>query len=222
MRILCNSHAQYDWQRIEERLRDPSPPARSEIKALGSPKLEEFARVLEDLLDESETKIVVFSQWERSLRLAHFMVRDLLERKDLRGELFYGALSSKSREQMLEAFRLDPEFRVLFSTDAGGLGLNLQEAASIVVNLEVPWNPAVLDQRIGRVHRLGQRRGVQVLHFVTRGALEERVRQVVESKRALFEGLLSDEVDSVVFDEGSRSSFLHRVRGLIGEQDARV
>ncbi len=73
--------------------------------------------------------------------------------------------------------------RVLFSTDAGGLGLNLQDAASVVVNLEVPWNPAVLEQRIGRVHRMGQRKSVQVLHFVTRGAIEERVRQVVENKR---------------------------------------
>jgi superfamily II DNA or RNA helicase len=221
MRILCNAHAQYDWPGIVDRLRDGAPPARGEIKALGSPKLEEFARVLEDLLDESETKIVVFSQWERALRLAHFVVRDLLERKDLRGELFYGGLNSKAREQMLDAFRLDPEFRVLFSTDAGGLGLNLQEAASIVVNLEVPWNPAVLDQRIGRVHRMGQRRGVQVLHFVTRGAVEERVRQVVESKRALFEGLLAEDVDSVVFDEESRASLVQRVRGLIGDSDAR-
>jgi len=222
MRILCNAHAQYAWQQVEDRLRDPSPPARGEIKALGSPKLEEFARVLEDLLEESESRVVVFSQWERALRLAHFVVRDQLDRKDLRGEVFHGGLNGKAREQMLEAFRTDPEFRVLFSTDAGGLGLNLQEAASIVVNLEVPWNPAVLDQRIGRVHRLGQRRGVQVLHFVTRGAVEERVRQVVESKRALFDGLLADDVDCVIFDEGNRSSFLQKVRGLIGDADGRA
>jgi SNF2 family DNA or RNA helicase len=222
MRILCNARAQYAWDEIEERLHDPGPPTRSELKALGSPKLEEFARVLEDLLEESEAKIVVFSQWERMLRLAHFVVRDLLERKDLRGGLFYGGLSTRAREETLEAFRLDPEFRVLFSTDAGGLGLNLQEAASIVVNLEVPWNPATLDQRIGRVHRMGQRHSVQVLHFVTRGAIEERVRQVVESKRALFEGLLAEDVDSVVFDERSHSSFMQRVRSLIGDSDAPI
>jgi SNF2 family DNA or RNA helicase len=124
---------------------------------------------------------------------------------------------------MLEAFRLDPEFHVLFSTDAGGLGLNLQESASIVVNLEVPWNPAVLEQRIGRVHRIGQPRSVQVLHFVTGAAIEERVRQVVESKRALFEGLLSEQVDRVVFDDSSRSSFVQRVRTLLdGQEDSRA
>ena len=221
MRILCNAHAQYAWSEFEGRLlAGDGPASRSEIKALGSPKLEEFARVLEDLLDESETKIVVFSQWERMLRLAHFVVRDLLESRDLRAEVFHGGLSVTARESMLEAFRLDPEFRVLLSTDAGGLGLNLQESASIVVNLEVPWNPAVLEQRIGRVHRLGQKRSVQVLHFVTRGAVEERVRQVVEGKRALFEGLLSSEVDSIAFDERAGATLLQRVRSLVGDDDS--
>ena len=55
--------------------------------------------------------------------------------RDLRAEVFHGGMNSKARGEMLDAFRLDPEFRVLFSTDAGGLCLNLQEAASIVVNL---------------------------------------------------------------------------------------
>lgn len=116
---------------------------------------------------------------------------------------------------MLEAFRRDPEFRVLFSTDAGGLGLNLQDAASVVVNLEVPWNPAVLEQRVGRVHRIGQSRSVQVLHFVTSDALEERVRQVVEAKQALFDGLLVQRSDEVVLDAQSSASFLERARDLI-------
>ena len=219
MRILCNAYAQYDWPSFEERLRDPARPTRAELRNLGSPKLEEFVRVMEDLLDDSGGKIVVFSQWERMLRLARFVVRDPLEKRDLRAEIFHGGLNSRARDEMLEAFRLDPEFHVLFSTDAGGLGLNLQEAASIVVNLEVPWNPAVLEQRIGRVHRIGQARSVQVLHFVTRSALEERVRQVVEGKRALFEGLLTEQVDRVVFDDQNRASLVQKVRTLIEQTE---
>ncbi|MCP3982567.1 MAG: DEAD/DEAH box helicase [bacterium] len=215
MRILCNSRAQYAWDTIEGRLTDPAPPSRGELRALGSPKLEEFARVLDDLLDESDAKVVVFSQWERMLRLAGFVTRDVLERRDLRADVFHGGLSSKARDEMLDSFFTDPDFRVLYSTDAGGLGLNLQEAASVVVNLEVPWNPAVLEQRIGRVHRMGQRRGVRVLHFVTRGALEERVRQILEGKRALFDGLLTDDVDRVVFDDAMRGSLVERVLDLI-------
>jgi len=215
MRILCNAHAQYDWYSNERRLARPEAPTRAELKALGSPKLEEFARVLDDLLDERGGKVVVFSQWERMLRLAHFVARETLERRGQRAEVFHGGLNARARDEMIDAFRVDPEFAVLLSTDAGGLGLNLQEAASIVVNLEVPWNPAVLEQRIGRVHRLGQRRTVQVLHFVTGGAVEERVRQVVESKRALFEGLLDEGTDRVVFDESRSASWVRRVCDLL-------
>jgi superfamily II DNA or RNA helicase len=215
MRILCNAHAQYDWERVGPLLRrDDADP-----QAFGSPKLDEFTRVIEDLLDESDRKVVVFSQWERMLRLSHCTVGKQLEQRDLRAEVFHGGLNSRARSEMLDAFRNDPEFRVLFSTDAGGLGLNLQDAASVVVNLEVPWNPAVLEQRIGRVHRMGQRRSVQVLHFVTRGAIEERVLQVVQSKRALFDGLLVEEADRVVLDESAGSGWLERARLLLGDSD---
>lgn len=215
MRILCNAWAQYAWSRFEERVMDPRPATDAEIRALQSPKLEEFGHVLEDLLDESESKVVVFSQWERMLRLAHFCVRELLESRGERASVFHGGLDGRSRRRILEEFRESPETRVLFSTDAGGLGLNLQDSASIVVNLEVPWNPAVLEQRVGRVHRMGQRESVRVLHFVTRGAIEERVRHVVETKRALFNGLLVDALDRVTVSTGERASVVERVRQLI-------
>jgi SNF2 family DNA or RNA helicase len=217
MRILCNAWAQHEWSRFEARVLDGSPATHAEVKSLGSPKLEEFVRVMEDLLDDSGGKIVVFSQWERMLRLAHFAARELLDSRDLRAEVFHGGLPSRARSEMLDAFRLDPAFHVLFSTDAGGLGLNLQETASIVVHLEVPWNPAVLEQRVGRVHRMGQPRSVQVLHFVTRAAIEERVRQLVEGKRALFDGLLVEQVDRVDFDDRDRTSVVQRVRSLVEE-----
>ncbi len=220
MRILCNSLGQYAWDRTSRRLGEERAATKEDLKAIQSPKLEEFARVLEDLLEQSGSKVVVFSQWERMLRLAHFVAGDLLGRRGERAEIFHGGLDSGSRERILGAFRSEQDLRVLFSTDAGGLGLNLQDAASIVVHLEVPWNPAVLEQRIGRVHRLGQSRSVQVLHFVTRGAIEERVRGVIEAKRALFEGLLVDEADRVDFDPDRQASFLEKVRSLIGDEPA--
>jgi SNF2 family DNA or RNA helicase len=214
MRILCNALGQYAWERTSRRLSPGRSATRDDVRALQSPKLEEFARVLEDLLDQTDAKVVIFSQWERMLRLAHFVVRELLERRGERAEVFHGGLDSAARTRVLDAFRSEHDLRLLFSTDAGGLGLNLQDAASIVVNLEVPWNPAVLEQRISRVHRLGQRASVQVLHFVTRGAIEERVRRVIEAKRALFDGLLVEEADRIVLDEARQASFLERVRGL--------
>lgn len=215
MRILCNAWAQYAWDAVEHRVRNGSPKGLEDLRWMHSPKIEEFVHVIDDLLEEPGVKVVVFSQWERLLRLAHWAVRGILEPRGERAEIFHGALDARARTRVLEAFTGEESLRVLFSTDAGGVGLNLQEAASIVINLEVPWNPAVLEQRIGRVHRLGQRQSVQVLHFVTRGAIEERVRQVVENKRALFDGLLVDEADRVVLDEASQASFLDRVRNLV-------
>lgn len=214
MRILCNAWAQYEWDRVEDRLKDGHGPE-PDMRWIQSPKLEEFSHVLEDLLERPDAKVLVFSQWERLLRLAHYAVRPLLDRRGETATVFHGGMDSRTRLLTIEGFRTDPQRRVLFSTDAGGLGLNLQDAASVVVNLEVPWNPAVLEQRIGRVHRMGQRKSVQVLHFVTRGAIEERVRQVVENKKALFDGLLVDEVDRVVLDEAVQASFVERVRSLL-------
>ncbi|HJQ97859.1 MAG TPA: SNF2-related protein [Candidatus Polarisedimenticolaceae bacterium] len=213
MRILCNAWAQYEWTRAEPRL--GTPAADGDLRWIHSPKIEEFAHVLEDLLERPGAKVVVFSQWERLLRLAHYSVKPLLDRRGERAAVFHGGMDTRTRQHVIDTFRSDETNRVLFSTDAGGLGLNLQDAASVVVNLEVPWNPAVLEQRIGRVHRMGQRESVQVLHFVTRGAIEERVRQVVENKKALFEGLLVDEVDRVVLDEAVQASFVERVRTLM-------
>jgi len=214
MRILCNAWAQYEWDAVERRLRD-ARSGEGDLRWIHSPKLEEFSHVLEDLLERPGAKVLVFSQWERLLRLAHLVVRPLLDRRGERAAVFHGGMDTRTRQQTIDAFRSEEALRVLFSTDAGGLGLNLQDAASVVVNLEVPWNPAILEQRIGRVHRMGQRQSVQVLHFVTKGAIEERVRQVVENKKALFDGLLVDEVDRVVLDEAVQASFVERVRSLM-------
>jgi superfamily II DNA or RNA helicase len=220
MRILCNSYAQFAWDHHARRVLEGGSASRSDLRNLHSPKLEEFVRVLEDLLEQSEAKVVVFSQWERMLRLAHFATHELLLRRGERAEVFHGGLDAAARSRLLDAFSSDPDLRILFSTDSGSLGLNLQDAASVVVQLEVPWNPAVVEQRVGRVHRLGQTRSVQVLHFVTKGTIEERVRRVVEAKRALFEGLLVEEADRIELDVRGQSSFLERVRSLISEDES--
>ena len=86
--------------------------------------------------------------------------------------LFHGGVPGPQRKDLIDRFQEDPDCRLFLSTDAGGVGLNLQHA-SVVVNLDLPWNPAVLEQRIGRVHRLGQHRPVRVVHFIAQGTIEE-------------------------------------------------
>src|SRR5262249_22168461 len=103
--------------------------------------------------------------------------------------------------------------RVFLSTDAGGTGLNLQ-SADTVINLEVPWNPAVLEQRVARVHRMGQHRPVQVFNLVMRDSIEERVLRVVSQKRELFEALFSGSGDEIVFEGVGQQAFLQAMREL--------
>jgi superfamily II DNA or RNA helicase len=179
-----------------------------------SPKLEELAELLRQLLGAMPHKVVVFSQWEQMLRLAAEVVESL----KVGSVMLHGAVPGKERRGLLEKFRDEEECRVFLSTDAGGTGLNLQ-AADTVINLEVPWNPAVLEQRVARVHRMGQHRPVQVFNLVTRDSIEERVLRALQSKQTLFDGVFSGTTDEVLFDTLGQKAFLATVRALVGEEE---
>ncbi|MDH3461431.1 MAG: DEAD/DEAH box helicase, partial [Burkholderiaceae bacterium] len=123
-------------------------------------KVDELMTVLDELLEAPEAKAVVFSQW---LGTHELIVRRLAQR-GWGHVLFSGSVPSEQRGALVERFHNDANCRLFLSTDAGGVGLNLQHAAAVVINMDLPWNPAVLEQRIGRVHRMGQSRGVQVVN----------------------------------------------------------
>jgi superfamily II DNA or RNA helicase len=199
LRMLCDSTFLYD----------------KETNA--SPKLEELAERLRELLLEGPHKVVVFSQWELMLRKA----AEVVEGFQIGYTLLHGKVPSKERRALLDRFRDDPACRVFLSTDAGGTGLNLQ-AADTVINLDLPWNPAVLEQRIARVHRMGQHRPVQVINLITRGTIEERVLKTLGRKRTLFDGLFEGTSDEVAFEALGQQTFLETVRDLVSEQEPRA
>ena len=151
----------------------------------GSPKLDELAGLLEDLCLQSGQKAVVFSQWELMTRMVEQRVRAL----GLGCVRLHGGVPSDQRGALIDRFREDPATQVFISTDAGGVGLNLQ-SASVLINLDIPWNPAVLDQRIARIHRLGQTQRVQVLLLVAAESYEGRVLELVGGKRHLFDNVV--------------------------------
>jgi len=181
-----------------------------------SPKLDELAELLTDLLGAGPHKVVVFSQWEQMLRKA----AEVVGARGVGFTMLHGNVPGKERRGLLEKFRDDPDCRVFLSTDAGGTGLNLQ-AADTVINLEVPWNPAVLDQRIARVHRMGQHRPVQVFNLVTRDSIEERVLRTLEQKRSVFTEIFTGTSDEVAFGALGGRAFLETVRDLLGEEGPR-
>lgn len=164
-------------------------------------KVDELVNLLDDLLDDPAAKVVIFSQWLRT----HELIERRLAVKGWGHVLFHGGVASNARGALVDRFNDDPDCRVFLSTDAGGVGLNLQYAAAAIVNMDLPWNPAVLEQRIGRVHRLGQTRGVQVTNFVSQGSIEEGMQSVLAFKKSLFAGVL-DGGDSEIFMHGTRLS----------------
>jgi len=160
----------------------------------GSPKLDELASILEEGCQLAGLKAVVFSQWAQMGE----MVEDLVRAMGLGCVRLHGGVPSAKRGALLDRFHDDDACQVFISTDAGGTGLNLQ-CASLLVNLDIPWNPAVLDQRVARVHRLGQRQKVQVVHLVAADAYEEHVLGLVKGKRDLFVNVVdADAAEDVV------------------------
>jgi len=112
---------------------------------------------------------------------------------------------------LMTRFREDPSCMVFLSTDAGGVGLNLQ-SGSVVINMDIPWNPAVLEQRIGRVHRLGQRKTVRIINFVTSASIEERILDLLKFKKSLFAGALDKEGENIVMvGESQLKKFMQSV-----------
>ncbi|MFO0927190.1 MAG: DEAD/DEAH box helicase [Gemmataceae bacterium] len=174
-------------------------------------KADEAATLLGELLERPGTKVVVFSQW---LAMHELLLRRLKARGWGTG-FFHGGLTAAQRVAVVDRFRDDPACAILLATDAGGVGLNLQHA-SVVINMDLPWTPAVLEQRIGRVHRLGQQRPVQVVHFVSKGGIEDGMQSVLKFKKSLFAGVL-DGGEKEVFLGGSRlKRFMESVEAVTG------
>ncbi len=211
-RIIANGLAQHGFEEIWRGI-EHARPSEALLASLSSPKLAEVRALLGALAVEQKRKVVVFSQWRRMLQLAHWSARDVLAQAGLRAAFFTGRESSAQRTRNLVDFHDDPATRVLFATDAGGVGLNLQRAASACVLLDLPWNPAVLEQRVGRIYRLGQTLPVDVYRLVTQGSIEARIESLVSDKRALFRGLFDGTNDSVHFDR--TGSFLASVQKLV-------
>lgn len=149
------------------------------------PKLEELARVLEESLSDPDVKVIVFSEWEGMLS----KVRSWAENEDLGFAWHTGKVPQKQRRAEIMAFRNDPNCRLFLSTDSGGVGLNLQNA-SVVINCDLPWNPAKLEQRIARAWRKNQRRPVTVVNLIAENTIEHGMLGSLANKMELAQGVL--------------------------------
>ena len=138
----------------------------------------------------SPEKVLVFTAFRQTQQA---LAREL-SAQDMPFAIYHGSLSRGDKEQAITAFR--DEVPVLLSTESAGEGRNLQ-FCHVLVNVDLPWNPMQIEQRLGRLHRVGQDRDVLLTNLVARGTIEERILHVLEAKINLFE-LVVGELDMIL------------------------
>lgn len=145
-----------------------------------SPKLDELEKICEENLESGNKKIVVFTQFARMQKLA---IRKLLPMGGV--EVINGSMKPFERQAALDNFKYNETINFLVCTDAANYGLNMQ-FANVLINLDIPWNPATYDQRAGRVHRIGgEHESVFIIDIITLGGIDEKVEEALYRKREL-------------------------------------
>ncbi len=164
-------------------------------------------KILNDALEKINSKVLIFTAF---LSTQDYLY-DLLSQQGLKVIKFHGALNNIEKKQALESFEKYGD--VLISTDAGNEGLNLQ-FCNIIVNYDLPWNPMVLEQRIGRIHRIGQTREVLIINMVLNKSIEEYIFEILTKKIKMFETVVGD-IDLILSNIQSSKSFEERILEIL-------
>lgn len=179
-----------------------------------SSKLAKLDVLLGNLLAEQGRKIVLFSEWTTMLDL----IEPLIEKHGAKFVRLDGSVPQKKRQGLVNQFQNNPDCRLFIATNAGSTGLNLQ-AANTVINVDLPWNPAILEQRISRAHRMGQRQPIQVYLLVTTETLEENLLQTIAAKHELALAALDPKSDVTQVDlSSSMEELKKRLEVLTGKK----
>jgi len=187
-----------------------------------SPKLDELKYILLEKLDvpNSERKIIIFSEWVK----VHKLIGKMLRENNIGFVELNGSVPVKLRGELIKKFEDNAHCKIFLSTEAGGSGLNLQ-VADTLINFELPWNPAKKNQRIGRIDRLGQKSNkLTILNFITRNSIEQQIASGLLIKQNLFDGVLdgSSTTNYVDFSSKGRSQFIQQLEEFITESEKAV
>ncbi len=179
-----------------------------------SPKLDELANILNELVIQNGRKVVIFSEWTTMTML----IGKHLSRAAIPFVELSGKVQVAKRQALIDEFDTNPDCKVFLSTDAGGTGLNLQ-AADCVVNFELPWNPAKLNQRVGRINRIGQKsKCINVINLIAKYSIEERIMAGIKLKGELFDGVFDGGKDEVMLSREKRQEMVNQLREMMGEE----
>ncbi len=195
MRMLCDS-----GYILDEKLKQ-------------SPKLDELIPILEEIITDTDKKVILFSEWERML----FLLRERLEEKSWDFAFHSGSINQKERRVEIERFKNDSNCRLFLSTDSGSVGLNLQ-AASVVINLDIPWNPAKLEQRIARAWRKHQLNSVQVINLITENSIENKMLYLIKQKQNLSDSAIDGSGEDSQPIARNRKELIDQIKEIYGEE----
>jgi SNF2 family DNA or RNA helicase len=163
------------------------------------------------LTRRSREKKIVFTRFLATLE----ELRLAFESEGIRVSIFHGGMTSAEKDAAIEDFRDRSE--ILLSSEAGGEGRNLQ-FCNTMINFDLPWNPVSIEQRVGRIHRIGQTREVFVFNFCLAGSIEEHILQVLHEKINLFE-LVAGEIEMILGELGQEQDFSTIVMDLWARGD---
>ncbi|MDR1556878.1 MAG: DEAD/DEAH box helicase [Tannerellaceae bacterium] len=183
-------------------------------KSRNDTKIGELMHILSEYFEGNKEKAVVFSQWERMTRI----IGQELDAAGIGYEYLHGGVPGKDRKELFDNFNQSDTCRVFLSTDAGSTGLNLQ-AASLIINMDIPWNPAILEQRIARIHRMGQKNSVSVINFVSKDTIEHRMLSVLKFKSSLAQGILDQGESAIFLSDSKFNAFMKDVEQMTIRQD---
>ena len=179
-----------------------------------SPKLVELVSILKEIVIEDRRKVIIFTEWTTMT----YLIGKVLSELSIDFVEFSGKVPTEKRQALIDEFRNNPDCMVFLSTDAGGVGLNLQNT-DCLINIELPWNPAKLNQRIGRIHRIGQMSSkINVINMITRNSIEERVYAGIGLKQELFDAVIDGAGDAVDFSREKKNRFVEELRRMFGDE----
>jgi SNF2 family DNA or RNA helicase len=176
-------------------------------------KAEALEKLLKTILRDPTEKVIIFTHFRRTLE----KLAELLRRMDVDFVQYHGEMDMPSKNQAIADF--ESRASILLSTEAAGEGRNLQFCRTMI-NFDIPWNPMRIEQRVGRIHRVGQTRDVRIYNLSARGTVEDYLLEILDQKLNMFE-LVIGEMDMIlgqIEDERDFEDLL--VDAWIGAQNA--
>ncbi len=212
-REACSSReaVYYTIQNMIKKYENPSPQFLQSIKEIeekiNAVKVNSKAEKALQIIQNADDKVIIFTEY----RATQLYLQWFLKQHGITSVPFRGGFKRGKKDWMRELFQNHAQ--VLIATEAGGEGINLQ-FCNTIINFDLPWNPMRLEQRIGRVHRLGQEKDVYIYNFATEGTVEEHILRLLYEKIQLFEKVVG-ELDEILtkLDFGQLEEYLEDVFG---------